>query len=205
MRYLTFLLLSLLFLTACQRDEPTTYQVPKSSTSAAPTPVAPMQAMGSDADNQAIQAAHAAQNSMAPAGTGFTSKLPEGWAEVSSSSAMRKVSYSIEGTSIDFYLISLTMGDVPSNVNRWRGQVGLPPVSPEAIAQDLVTFQVGGHAVNYIEIYNEEGGKGIIAAIIDLAPQYWYFTAKGSVDELKANAAGIRSFLESIQFEGHNH
>ena len=205
MRYLSFLLLSLLFLTACRREEPTTYQVPKSSTPAAPTPVAPMQAMGSDAENQAVQAAHAAQNSMAPEGKGFTSTLPEGWAEVSSSSAMRKVSYSIEGTTIDFYLTSLTMGDVPSNVNRWRRQVGLPPASPEAIAKDLVKLEADGHAVNYIEVYNEEGGKGIIAAIIDLAPQYWYFTAKGSVDELKAHAADLRAFLESIQFEGHNH
>ncbi len=200
MKYNALLLIPLLFLTACGGDEPTTYQVPKQS-----APKAPAQTMGSVADNEAIQAAHAAQNAKAPAGAGFTSKLPKGWTEVSSSSAMRKVSYSIESTSIDFYLISLTMGDVPSNVNRWRGQVGLPPVSSEAIAQDLVTFEVGGHAVNYIELYNEEGGKGIIAAIIDLAPQYWYFTAKGSVDELKAHAADIRAFLESIQFEGHNH
>lgn len=200
MKYDALLLIPLLFLTACGGDEPATYQVPKQA-----TPKAPAQTMGSASDNQAIQAAHAAQNAMAPAETGFTSKLPKGWTEVSSSSAMRKMSYSIEGTSIDFYLISLSMGDVPSNVNRWRGQVGLPPVLPEAIAQDLVIFEVGGHAVNYIEIYNEEGGKGIIAAIIDLAPQYWYFTAKGSVDELKAHASDIRDFLESIRFEGHNH
>ena len=52
--------------------------------------------------------------------------------------------------------------------------------------------------MQYIEIYNEEGGSGVVAAIVDLAPQYWYFTAKGPVDELKANAADIRKFLESI-------
>ncbi len=197
MKYDVFLLISLLFLTACGGEEPSTYQVPKQTVANAP-----VQTMGSAADNQAVQAAHAAR---APAAAGFTSKLPEGWSEVSSSSAMRKASYSIEGTSIDFYLISLSMGDVPSNVNRWRGQVGLPPVSPEVLAQGLVAFQAGGHAVNYIEIYNEEGGKGIIAAIVDLAPQYWYFTAKGSVDELKNHAADLRAFLESIQFDGHNH
>ena len=59
--------------------------------------------------------------------------------------------------------------------------------------------------MSYIAIYNEEGGKGIIAAIVDLAPKYWYFTAKGSVDELKAHADDIRLFLESIAFEGHSH
>ena len=114
---------------------------------------------------------------------------------------MRMASYTIEETSIDFYLISLTMGDVPSNVNRWRGQVGLPATSPEEIAGDLQTFEAHGRSVNYIEIYNEEGGKGIIAAIVDLSPKYWYFTAKGSVDELKANAADIENFLKSLQIK----
>ena len=97
------------------------------------------------------------------------------------------------------------MGDVPSNVNRWRGQVSLAAATPEDIAKEIETFKVEAHDVSYIEIYNEDGGKGIIAAIVDLAPQYWYFTAKGSVDELKANAADIRAFLTSIKFEGHNH
>ena len=118
---------------------------------------------------------------------------------------MRIISYTIEGTSIDFYLISLSMGDLSSNVNRWRGQVGLSPASPDEIAKDASVFNIGAHETKYIEIYNMEGGKGIIAAIIDLEPQYWYFTAKGNVDELKAHAGDIRAFLESIEFEGHNH
>jgi len=172
------------FLFGCSREQTQTYQVPKE----APAPTA-------------IQAP--VQQAMAqPAGKGFGIQLPEGWTK-KPGSGMRIVSYAIEGTTIDFYLISLAMGDVPSNVNRWRGQVGLPPATPEAIDAEVKTFQADGHDLKYIEIYNEEGGWGVIAAIIDLEPQYWYFTAKGSVEELKANAADIRAFLESIQFEGH--
>ncbi|MEE9369284.1 MAG: hypothetical protein V3V05_10560 [Pontiella sp.] len=189
-----------LLLFACGQEQTSTYQVPKQ-------PVAPAgnSMTASEQDNAAVIAAHTSMTAQMPANAGFTSELPEGWTE-KPGSGMRKVSYTIEGTSIDFYLITLAMGDVPSNVNRWRGQVELGNATPEAISADVQTFKVGGaHGVSYIEIYNEEGGKGIIAAIVDLAPQYWYFTAKGSVAELKANAAGIRSFLESIKFEGHNH
>lgn len=199
MKSVSLLLLSLLFITACGREESTSYQVPKQPASA-PLATPPM---GTDADNQAVLNAHAAMSAQAQ-DTGFKCELPDGWTE-KAGSGMRKVSYTIEGTSVDFYLISLTTGDVPSNVNRWRGQVGLTPATPDDIAKEVVTFKTGGHDVNYIEIYNEEGGKGIIAAIIDLEPKFWYFTAKGSVDELKANAADIRKFLESITFEGHNH
>lgn len=202
MKSIIFPLLSLFFITSCGQQEPTSYQVPKQAAPAAPTaPVA--QPMGSDAENQAVLAAHAAMSAQTQS-TGFKSELPTGWTE-KPASGMRKASYAIDGTTIDFYLISLTTGDVPSNVNRWRGQVGLSPATPEDIATEVVAFKAGGHDVNYIEIYNEEGGKGIVAAIIDLAPQYWYFTAKGSVDELKENAADIRAFLESITFDGHNH
>jgi hypothetical protein len=199
MKHYAFLLISLLLISACGKNEPTTYQVPKE-------PAAPVQAptMGTPSDDAAVLAAHAAMTAQMPADSVFTSTLPEGWTEVAGS-GMRKTSYTIAGTSIDFYLISLSMGDVPSNVNRWRGQVGLAPASAEEIAKDVTVLKAGGHDASYIEIYNEESGKGIIAAIIELAPQYWYFTTKGSVAELKAHAADIRSFLESIKFEGHNH
>ncbi len=193
MHKMFYLLPAACLLSACGRNEPETYEVPKQ-----PAPVAaPAQPMGSEADMAAIQSAHAAMAAHAPA-TAFTATLPEGWTEVPGS-GMRKASYTIAGTAIDFYLISLAMGDVPSNVNRWRGQVGLPPASPEEIDAAVQSFDAGGHGVKYIEIYNEEGGKGIIAAIIDLAPQFWYFTAKGTNEELKAHAADIRAFLESMK------
>ena len=188
----SLLWISLLFLTACGREETATYQIPKES-----AVVAPESIMGSQADVDAVQAAHAAMATSAPVGPEFTSELPAGWAE-QPGSVMRKVSYTIEGTSIDFYMISLSMGDLASNVNRWRGQVSLTPASAEEIEQAAEVLDVSGKPTRYIEIYNDEGGKGIIAAIIDLAPQYWYFTAKGPVDELKAHAADIRAFLESI-------
>lgn len=192
MKYLALGMIPLL-MTGCSREQPMTYEVPKEQSAA------PVQQMGTDEANASVIAAHNAMNADAP-GTEFTADLPEGWTEAAGS-GMRMVSYVIEDTSIDFYLISLTMGDVPSNVNRWRGQVGLPAASPEEIAGDLQTFEAHGRSVNYIEIYNEEGGKGIIAAIVDLSPKYWYFTAKGSVDELKANAADIENFLKSLQIK----
>ena len=188
--YLSFLVL---VLAGCSQEQPTTYEVAKAEQPAAPAP----SMGGSDADNQAIIEAHTAMMEHVEQ-SGYEADLPERWTE-KGASGMRMASYSIEGTSIDFYLTSLSMGDVPSNVNRWRGQVGLEIVAPEVIADSLDTFEVDGHTVAYIEIYNEDGGRGIIAAIVDLSPNYWYFTAKGTVDELKANAGDIRSFIESMK------
>jgi hypothetical protein len=193
MNKLVYLSFSVLVLAGCSQEQSATYEVPKAEQPAAPVP----SMGGTDADNQAIIEAHTAMMERVEQ-SGYEADLPEGWTE-KGASGMRMASYSIEGTSIDFYLTSLTMGDVPSNVNRWRGQIGLEPTTPEAIAEDLVGFEVDGHTVGYIEIYNEESGRGIIAAIVDLSPNYWYFTAKGTVEELKANAGDIRAFIESIK------
>jgi hypothetical protein len=174
-RFVVFGVLAIL-LGGCGREEVRTYQTPKQKQPVATVvkAVVPM------------------------AGKGFSATLPTGWTE-KAGSGMRTVSYSIDETSIDFYLIPLRVGDVPSNVNRWRGQVGLPPESPEAIAEKVETFQVDGHATHYIEIYNSENNRGIVAAIVDLAPEYWYFTAKGPASELKIHAREIRAFLESLK------
>lgn len=183
------LLIPVFLLTACGRDEIETYQVPKEEAQA---PAVQLSAP--------VQQAPAQPAASSGSSLGFTAETPDSWTE-KAGSGMRIVSYSIEGTGIDFYLISLAMGDVPSNVNRWRGQVGLTPAASEEIAADVQTFQADGHDVSYIEIYNEEGGNGIIAAIIDFSPKYWYFTAKGSVEELKAHAGEIRTFLETLNVQ----
>lgn len=172
-----FLIIPIFLLTSCGRDQIETYDVPKSTHKTAE-----------------MQASPRPQ----PVASEFTATLPEGWTQ-SAGTGMRKANWSIAGTSIEFYLISLRMGDVTSNVNRWRGQVGLAAASAEEIAKTVETFSVDGHAVNYTELYNEELGRGIIVGIVDLAPAYWYFTAKGPVEALQAHAADIRKFIASVQ------
>ncbi len=162
-------------LLGCGREQTQTYEVPKEP-SVSPVVEAPAQSEGKR----------------------FDALLPSGWTEAPGS-GMRMISYSIEGSSVDFYLVSLGMGDLPPNVNLWRRQVGLPPVSPEAIEQAAETLVVGGCPARYIEIYNAESGFGVVAAIVDRSPEFWYFTAKGTVEELKAATADIRKFLGSVK------
>lgn len=184
MKYSAIFIIPILMVAACGRDGIETYQVPKET----PQPAAQV------ASSKPAEAMHAPASPTPE----FSANLSPGWVE-QPGSGMRIISYSIEGTSIDFYLIALAMGDLPSNVNRWRGQIGLSSVSSEEIKRSVERFFVDGREINYTELYNEEAGTGIIAAIVDLAPKYWYFTAKGSAEELKAHAADIRNFLKTLE------
>lgn len=177
---LIFFILSLLVITGCDNAEIKTYEVSKSiNASSDKSPII-------EAKRPIIQKE-------------FTSILPSGWVEIPPA-GMRKVSYEIEDTSIDFYAISLGMGDVTSNVNRWRKQINLPNQSTSEILLSAKELNASGVPVKYFEIMNENINKGILAAIIDFNSTFWFFTAKGEVGELRTHAADIQRFINSIYF-----
>lgn len=131
--------------------------------------------------------------------TDFQASIPEGWKALKGE-GMRKVSYIIDNTSIDFYAITMGTGDIESNVNRWRNQIGLEQEDKEVILSKAKMLNASGIPVQYFELYNEDTNQGILAAIINQSAVYWYFTAKGSVGELRDSSADIQRFINSIQF-----
>lgn len=170
--------LFLIILCSCGQDRIQTYQVPKQST-----------------DLRGSQ-----EITIITPKIGFEADLPETW-QVIPGSGMRVVSYKIDGTKIDFYAIKLGMGDLVSNVNRWRSQIGLEEHTLEEISEYVIPLMASGAPVSFVELYNSELDKGILAAIVDTKPTYWYFTAKGSIKELRANSSDIQRFINSIRFD----
>ena len=170
--------LFLIILCSCGQDSIQTYQVPKQST-----------------DLRISQ-----EITTKTPKIGFEADLPETW-QVIPGSGMRVVSYKIDGTKIDFYAIKLGMGDLVSNVNRWRSQIGLEEHTLEEISEYVIPLMASGAPVSFVELYNSELDKGILAAIVDTKPTYWYFTAKGSIKELRANSSDIQRFINSIRFD----
>tara|TARA_X000000368_G_scaffold410062_1_gene392973 strand:- start:94 stop:600 length:507 start_codon:yes stop_codon:yes gene_type:complete len=164
-------------LSGCGREEVQTYEVPKQ----VPLVREPVKLLE------------------VPSRLGFEADMPASWQQLPGQ-GMRLVSYTIEGTEIDFYVIKLGMGDLTSNVNRWRGQIGLAEASAESIAASVKPLTASGTPVKYVELFNLDTDKGILAAIIDGISTYWYFTAKGSVSELKLHSADIQRFINSIRF-----
>ena len=119
-----FLLVGLL--SGCGREEVQTYETPK----------------------QAPLVREARELVKAPSTLGFEADVPVSWQELPGQ-GMRVVSYTIEGTEIDFYAIKLGMGDLTSNVNRWRGQIGLAEASAEAIAACVKPLTASGACLLY--------------------------------------------------------
>jgi hypothetical protein len=82
----------------------------------------------------------------APAASGFTFEIPEGWSELPTTQ-FREVNLRVAGNEGADCYVSRAGGGVEANVNRWRGQMGLEPLDAAAITALPRKPFLGGEAV----------------------------------------------------------
>ena len=182
----------LLLAAGCGRDDVKTYQVPKEQ------PTAPM-----------------AQGSMPPGQPGMGTmpqlawKLPEGWIEMPAGQ-MRVASFNVkgpDGKQADVSVIPLpgAAGGDFANVNRWRGQVGLQPVSEEELAKLAESVEVGDQPAKlYAQIGKSPGTAeetGILGVILHRDDMAWFFKMTGAGVVVSQQKAAFVDFLKSVKFE----
>ncbi|MEP4077709.1 hypothetical protein [Haloferula sp.] len=89
-------------------------------------------------------------------------------------------------------------GGVAANVNRWRGQVALDPlVASEITGAEVPGFEGEGE-LKLHELLGESG-SGILAGILRLSGETWFFKMSGPVDELTDHRSSFLTFLASIE------
>jgi hypothetical protein len=205
LRHLSPLVL-LLVLAACRDEKVTFYRVPKEADPALPG----VAAAGSDATGSAGMPA-AGGGSMADtavptaAGPGLTWTAPPGW-RVKPASAMRKGSYAVpgEGGAEADFSITAFPGDVGgelANVNRWRGQVQLPPLSDGDLAGAVGTLAQNGLQFELVDFAGDPGagGKRILGAIVPFADGTWFFKLTGPDRLVEGEKAAFLGFLKSVK------
>jgi hypothetical protein len=81
--------------------------------------------------------------------------LPAGWQELPGSefryATLRLPPGSTASKPLDI-TVSSAGGDVLANVNRWRGQVGLAPITADELAKSAETFKVGEYDATFVSL-----------------------------------------------------
>ena len=142
----------------------------------------------------------------APADPGFTFKAPEGWLP-GKSGGFRKAAFNIMGeegvgevTVID---LGGRSGDLLSNVNRWRGQVGLEPIKQEEVDQQVTPIAAGDVKGQYIEIVGSEDAsprQSILAAILPHGDVTTFVKYQGDAKLAERERERFQQFVRSIEF-----
>ncbi len=209
----TALLFVPLFLAGCGDSEIAAYRVPKSA--AAPAPAA--------SETAAVENPHAAPmaaaaNAPAPMGGAMpnaafatASGLPLAWTapaewQPKTGSATRKGSYAIagEGGATADLAITAFPGDVGgevANVNRWRGQVQLPPLSEADAAAALARLDINGLKIAILDVASAEGAERVrmIGAMIPFGGSTWFFKLLGPDALVAAQKPAFLEFLKTVK------
>lgn len=135
-------------------------------------------------------------------------KLPSGWEEVPPGQ-MRLASFRVAGTNgepADVSIVPLpgmAGGDV-NNVNRWRGQIGLPPVPPEDLDKLAQPVEIAGQPG---QLYDQSGTVAasgdktrILAAILRREGTAWFFKMMGDDGLVAQQKPNFIEFLKSLRF-----
>jgi hypothetical protein len=178
------LILSVLLLPGCRRDPIETYRVAKQ-------PAAP-------------------QSGLTASHKEITWKTPLGWKE-QPPSAMRMGSFLLtgrNGQTADVSIIPLSgeAGGRLANINRWRGQINLDPITENDLQDQSETINSGGHPMVLIDFVSKDAlldnryRKRVVAAIYTHKDRTWFFKLMGedlTVEEAKPT---FREFLNSLRF-----
>jgi len=203
------LLLATLFVSSCKDRQITSYRAPKDPAPAV-VPGAASGQSGLPADHPPIPGGNTSSspggdmaNTAVPTAGGSDLKwtAPEAWVPKSGSS-MRKGSYAIkrDGAEADFAITAFPgdTGGLHANINRWRGQVGLPPASPADL--DAAVLHVDGQGLHYdvVELAGPSGTR-LLGAITNYNGNSWFFKLMGPDAVVAAEKPAFLSFLQTVK------
>jgi len=136
-------------------------------------------------------------------------KLPAGWEEAPLGQ-MRLASFRVpgkDGKQADVSVVPLPglAGRDLDNVNRWRGQVGLPAITEEEMAKMAQPIQIDGQAAQLYDQGGQAPGANeksrILAALMRRGGVAWFFKITGDDELVAQQKPAFVSFLESIKFK----
>jgi hypothetical protein len=184
-----FLAVILLLVVGCDRTpDVQTYVAPRDEVPATRPASAPAEA-------------RAASTGSAPSAE-LPAVVPEGWSR-QADVPMRVATFRTAGGA-DVIISRFPtggFGSIPDNVNRWRGQVGLPPGHADPVPQPQRVQRAGTELPGVEYDFTGPGGSGGVSRIrvvaLEQGDQTWFIRMQGSAEAVEASAASFDQFLAS--------
>lgn len=194
------LLAAFLLAAGCREAKVTSYQVPKEQ----PEPLPPIL-------TGEIPAAPAAGGSMAgtavatASGNDLIWTAPAQW-PAKAATAMRKGSYTVPGEAGADADLSVTAfpgdvgGELP-NVNRWRGQIQLPPIGEADLPVAVARVEQNGLSFAVVDFANPSAAKPlrIVGAFVPFNGATWFFKLMGPEATVARAKPAFLAFLQTIK------
>ncbi len=130
----------------------------------------------------------------------FEFKTPMGWGP-GKASAMRKASLAVADgdltADVSVFAFPADSNDLLSNVNRWRGQVGLKNVSAADLAKSVKKIEVDGHSGEMVDLVGEK--ETILGVMVKKGGSAWFFKLQAPVALADREKARFEEFVKSAR------
>jgi len=100
-----------------------------------------------------------------------------------------------------------TAGELLPNVNRWRGQLGLPPTSEAEVSKDATPVKVAGQDADLVDLTGPNpapDGKPqqrMLAAIVPMGGRVWFFKLSGAADRVGPQKGAFETLVKAAHME----
>lgn len=136
--------------------------------------------------------------------------VPAGWIEAPDPRPMRLATYTVPALAgpveVAVSRFAGRVGGDLANVNRWRGQMGLPPIGADELDERIVRFSAPGYDGYQTRIEAPTGvmlAAGVYDASID---QMWFVRAtvgeSDEADRIQADLFGMARSIAGLDNEG---
>jgi len=132
---------------------------------------------------------------------------PEGWSE-QPLSEMRLGSFKVSGSNADSADVSVIAfpgeaGGLISNINRWRGQLQLPPLDEEQLSQNIQRTEVENVPTYLVDFQTAESAakpSRILGAVLQTADRTWFVKMTGTPGFIESQREKFLAFVKSFHF-----
>lgn len=133
-------------------------------------------------------------------------ELPEGWRELPPA-GLRVINVRVgegdkeaELTGMAFPAAAPEIANVLSNANRWRGEIGLPPVEESQLGEITEKIEIDGGEATYFKLLDPAKEQGTLAAMVQRGSMIWFFKLRGPSETMAGSPDAFRDFLSSVHF-----
>lgn len=132
---------------------------------------------------------------------------PKGWTELPAS-GLRTAAFDIIDGPHKAVVTVIELGpnakDAMANINRWRNEVDLPPITAEELKENIVPAQVGGYPALLVEMIGKPDAdpqKTILGLMALVEGKPWFFKLLGDSELAAKQKDRFLEFAEAVQFE----
>jgi hypothetical protein len=176
-------------------------------TSATKTPSDSASAQAAAAQAAAAQAAAATASARRP--LPFDADVPSDW-KPGRMNEFRVAAYYVGGgegaapAEVIVTPLGPAAGDLKANVDRWRGEIKLPPITTGELAELTKKIEVDGQQADYVHLIGPAGGssrEATLGVILRRPDRVWFFKLRGPVDVVEREKEQFETFVKSVKFK----